>query len=192
MARIGVCKVEGCDKTLIVAHGFCDPHYRRFKRHGDPLKGKTGQGKPLEWLQTNSTFGGPECLEWPYSKMRHGYGHLLYMGSFTPAHRLMCEMVHGAAPTPSHQAAHSCRNPPCCNPRHLRWATPQENTDDKVLHGTVRHGEACANTFLSRREVVAIRRLERSGVVQRRIAEAFGVSPQRVNEIVKRKAWKHV
>lgn len=33
-----ICKVDGCDH---VAHGagYCDPHYSRWRRHGDPLAG---------------------------------------------------------------------------------------------------------------------------------------------------------
>lgn len=33
------CDVEGCPNTKI-AQGFCDNHYRRFRKHGDPLAGR--------------------------------------------------------------------------------------------------------------------------------------------------------
>jgi hypothetical protein len=32
-----VCAVEGCDRTG-ARRGWCDAHYRRWQRHGDPLK----------------------------------------------------------------------------------------------------------------------------------------------------------
>lgn len=37
------CKVEGCPKLIKYA-GFCEMHYRRFKRHGDPTV-----GRPQHW-----------------------------------------------------------------------------------------------------------------------------------------------
>lgn len=32
-----ICAVNGCEKQ-VVARGFCDTHYRRFKKHGDTSK----------------------------------------------------------------------------------------------------------------------------------------------------------
>lgn len=32
------CSVPDCS-SFVVGHGFCDPHYRRYRRHGDPLVG---------------------------------------------------------------------------------------------------------------------------------------------------------
>lgn len=34
------CSVENCDGAL-VARSFCNRHYLKFKKHGDPLKGKS-------------------------------------------------------------------------------------------------------------------------------------------------------
>lgn len=34
-----ICSVDGCDKCS-AAFGYCLQHYRRFKRHGDPLGGR--------------------------------------------------------------------------------------------------------------------------------------------------------
>ena len=51
------------------------------------------------------------------------------------AHVQACEWAHGPKPTALHEVAHSCRNRVCVNPRHLRWATRQENADDRMRHG---------------------------------------------------------
>jgi hypothetical protein len=106
----------------------------------------------------------------------------------------MCLLAHGEPPSAEHQAAHSCGKGHlgCVNPKHLRWATPSENINDQLAHGTMRTGERHAGSYISERDVIAIRRLYANGVVQRRLAEAFDLSPQRVNEIIKRKAWKYV
>ena len=49
-------------------------------------------------------------------------------------HRLVCAAFHGPPPTPEHQAAHSDGNPSNNTRSNLRWATPQENSDDKKIH----------------------------------------------------------
>ncbi len=36
MIKVRTCSVEGCENTR-VAWGWCDKHYRRWKRYGDPL-----------------------------------------------------------------------------------------------------------------------------------------------------------
>jgi predicted XRE-type DNA-binding protein len=101
----------------------------------------------------------------------------------------MCLIDNGEPDSLDLVAAHSCNNPQCVNPHHVRWDTQINNMADKFKDGTLIHGEALS--FLTEREVVAMRRLYQSGVLQRRIAEAFDVSPQRVNEIVKGKTWKY-
>lgn len=34
------CSVDGCERS-VTARGWCDAHYRRWRRHGDPLGGRT-------------------------------------------------------------------------------------------------------------------------------------------------------
>ena len=46
-----ICSVEGCDKK-VKAKGYCNNHYARFKRNGDPVKEmrpKIDQSKPCSW-----------------------------------------------------------------------------------------------------------------------------------------------
>jgi hypothetical protein len=49
--------------------------------------------------------------------------------------RLLCEEIYGPPPTSKHQAAHNtpngCVGGLCVNGGHLRWATNQENMQDK-------------------------------------------------------------
>lgn len=46
-----ICSIDGCGKNRI-GHGFCRAHYKRFKKHGDPLGGgperKSGVGCNVE------------------------------------------------------------------------------------------------------------------------------------------------
>lgn len=47
-----VCSVKNCDRPMH-GHGYCQPHLRKFNRHGDPLGGKTpakhGDHNSVEW-----------------------------------------------------------------------------------------------------------------------------------------------
>ena len=76
-----------------------------------------------------------ECIDWPYSIV-NGYGVINQKERRGYVHRFICIAKHGRPPTKRHQAAHSCNNPPCCNWRHLRWATPKENQHDRIAAGT--------------------------------------------------------
>ena len=75
------------------------------------------------------------CLIWPFSTTR-GYGAFARSGKKFYAHRFMCELVHGCAPSDIHEAAHSCGDTACVNPHHLSWKTPSENMLDSRGHGT--------------------------------------------------------
>jgi hypothetical protein len=48
-------------------------------------------------------------------------------------HQIACAYKHGIVD--GMFALHSCDNPPCCNPKHLRWGTQQENVQDIFKRG---------------------------------------------------------
>ena len=138
---IRLCAVDTCERPHF-CKGYCRLHYERWKRHGSPdvvLKRLSVRGEPMRWLLQHAIHLGDECLTWPFARFPDGRAH---MNGRKPT-RVMCEMAHGPAPTPQHEAAHSCGkgHEACINPQHLRWATPVENAADKVVHGTVLEGE---------------------------------------------------
>ena len=75
----------------------------------------------------------------------------------------------------------------------LKWGTHQENTDDKVRHGTMPIGERNGSAFLTRQEVLLIReRWGLGGVTKKQIAAVFGVTDVLVGKIIRREIWKHI
>lgn len=99
--------------------------------------GRKGRGAGYLWLQQHVNFNGEECLIWPLTKDGQGRGAVGVNGKLLRAHRVMCELVHGPAPTPEHHAAHSCGNGhlACVHPKHVSWKTKEENARDRVRDG---------------------------------------------------------
>lgn len=191
MTDIRACSVNGCGAPLL-ARGWCKRHYDRWRRHGDPhicLKPMVARGAPMQWLIENAEHNGDDCLIWPFARHPDGRAH---MRAGKPS-RIMCELAHGQPPTDKHEAAHSCGKgyDACVNPQHLRWATPVENTADKVEHGTLLNGSRLPQAKLTENQVREIRALK-GKLFQREIAAMFGVQITCINKILNGKSWRHV
>lgn len=108
--------------------------------------------------------------------------------------RLMLLTFVGEPPTSKHQAAHgdgNCQNNSLSN---LRWATPQENMDDQLLHGTRLRGERCWSSKLTREDVLVIKAAlarKRVGDI-RKLAKVFGVGENAIDRINRGSRWKHI
>lgn len=165
-------------------------HYTRWRRHGDPEH--TENGKPEQWLRDNLEHDSNECLKWPFGGRDNGYGTLVFEGQHGSAHRFMCRLKHGEAPTELHEAAHSCGkgHEGCVNPNHLSWKTPSENQADRVLHGTSNRGERMGTSKLDRNQVAEIRASYVPRIMSySKLAEKYGVSAGAIGDIVRGKNW---
>ncbi|WP_257541206.1 HNH endonuclease [Sphingobium sp. CFD-1] len=75
--------------------------------------------------------GPDECWPW-LASCKDGYGRFKIASYETViASRVALVLETGEEHLDLH-ALHSCDNPPCCNPTHLRWGTPEENAIDKI------------------------------------------------------------
>lgn len=149
--------------------------------------------KNMKWV--NSIMGRAptdDCIEWPFSKRESGYGQIVWKYKRTTSHRVVCEIAHGAPEDPSYQAAHSCGNRSCCNPKHLSWKTPLENIHDKIDHGTQLKGEDIYCSKLRSRDVQTIKKLLREGRTVKSVAEEFSVSIGAISDIKLLKSWRHI
>lgn len=102
-----------------------------------------GVSQSRDWLTAHAKHRGDACLAWPFGKDRHGYGQVQEAPrskKIVRAHRVMCELAHGAPASPDLYATHNCGKGHlgCINPKHLEWKTASGNQYDRRTHGT--HG----------------------------------------------------
>lgn len=187
-----LCSIQGCNKPHY-GKGFCNLHWRRNHKHGNPYfaEYRAPKGVPLAWLLAHVGFKGDECLLWPFAKNTWGYGDLWVDRRHVRANRYMCELAHGAPPSASHEALHSCGNGhlACVNPTHLRWGTSAENKADTLAHGKRLRGEMSVKSKLTRVDVLLIRSLLSEGISQRVIARRFNICQQAVSDIKMGHNW---
>lgn len=190
MAEAKICTVKGCGKPFL-ARGWCRAHYLRWRKYGEPEGESARRRRPLKWLLERLCADSDECLLWPFGRTGMGYAALYPDGERqVMAHRWVCERVHGPQPDGKPWVAHSCGNGHlgCVNPRHLRWATPKENGEDRVAHGKAPRGSGHLSARLSETEALAIYALKGS-VSHREAARRFGVTHGAVSAIWAGRAW---
>jgi len=150
------------------------------------ISNRRGQGRGFLWLQAHIDYRYDDCLKWPFSRDTHGYGQLGHEGKVIKAHRKMCELKNGRAPTPAHEAAHSCGrgHQACINPNHLFWKTRGENQQDR----TDNYGRGTPRYKLTEDDVAVIRSLF-SSETNLAIAKRFDVTPGTISKIKNGKHW---
>lgn len=193
--RFKSCSVEGCKGNAHYSvqgrKGFCNSHYKRLWRHGNPTAGITANGEPLRFIKEVALqYEGDECLIWPFARAESGYGRLSVDGKLEVASRYVCGLVYGKPPTPKHEAAHSCGkgDSGCVTKGHLSWKTRQGNKDDELIHGTRNRGERQGNSKLSVSEVREIKAMK-GREPARSLSVRFGVSLSHIWRIQNGKEW---
>lgn len=192
MAARGVCAVEGCGKPIHLRQ-WCNAHYIRWRRHGDPEGGGptlAARGEPARWMRERLGHNGRDCLFWPFGRTGSGYGVIYDGAGQERTHRWVCEKVHGAPPSALHEAAHTCGNGHlgCVSGGHLYWATGIENAADRDQHGRTSRGETHVTAKLTNEAVLAIYRL-RGGQTYEATAAQFGTSKGAVADILNGRSW---
>ena len=173
-----ICKIKECDNKLL-AKGYCNKHYKRFREHGDPFHveierhemAKTSEYTTWRSMiqrccDGNSTnyknYGGRDitvCNSWRYS--------------FKTFYKDM-------GPKPFLKAQIDRKNNDLGYfPANCHWVTNAQNQQNK------------SNNRLTMEKAKTIRRRYKSeNISQRKLAWIYGVSLMTINRILNKKIWK--
>jgi hypothetical protein len=124
------------------------------------------------------------CWLWTGCKDKDGYGFFRDKGKNLKAHRVSLAMrlmrpLRGLA-------LHSCDNPSCVNPDHLREGNNSMNQIDAVNRGRRTSQKLTAD------DVTRIREAHLFGASARDLSQAYGVDSASIYSIVNREKWRHV
>ncbi|WP_156424901.1 hypothetical protein [Novosphingobium fuchskuhlense] len=138
--------------------------------------------------------GPDECWEWQGYRDRYGYWQVRTESGVKAASRVALLLASNLQRSDLH-ALHSCDNPPCCNPNHLRWGTPAENSADKSKRGRHRNkafgGFDNPNCKIAPEALPEIVRLIDEGVLTNgAIGTRFGVTHAMISKIRTGNAWR--
>lgn len=148
---------------------------------------------PNEYFWSKVKIGPKEeCWHWQGSVYSRGYGIIRIGDRRIGAHRFSLELALGRPLLPGMFAIHSCDNPPCVNPSHLREGTAKMNTDDKIERGRQAVGVATNVAKFSDDTVREARILHAQGLGFTEIGRRFGVSRTTAHYAVSGRTWKHV
>lgn len=171
--RASVCSVQGCTGKYR-SNGFCLDHYNQDRNQSRRVA-RGSDGSEVAWPRDAVLAAvksqTDECILWQHRLDKWGYPRFRKDRRNVRAHREVCRIAHGAPPTSAHVTRHACNTPRCINPRHLKWGTRQENSDDMVRAGRSMAGRSVRHLAQTEREVIA-----NSPLVARLLAEQFKVS----------------
>lgn len=111
---------------------------------------------------------------WTWRGKRHG------------AHALALSFTTGELRSPGLDTCHSCDNPICCNPDHLRFDSHLSNVQEMHERGR----SVSPNARLTEADVRTIRTRRAHGAPQKILARDYGLSAAYVSEIVRGLTWK--
>lgn len=130
------CSVIGCPSSVL-ARGWCNKHYKRWRQHGDPLAGHLRLPFP-ESLTERMEEQVTGCIYF-MGGTSDGYGSIWRNGRVVRAHVAAYELFIGPIPA-GHEVDHLCHNADpgcdtwascphrrCVNPDHLEAVTHSVN-----------------------------------------------------------------
>lgn len=174
-----------------------------FTRHGTPQtalrKGNRFVAMDITERFLRHVRIGDGCWEWIGNADPAGYGKFTWASKvFKRAHRVAWVLLGGnPEPPPSTFLLHSCDNPRCVRPSHLREGTQKQNIADmdargrrgrKALSAYLR-GEAHPRATITVEQAREIKRMLAENVKPSVIARSVGIKRQTVYNIKYTGTW---
>jgi hypothetical protein len=163
---------------------FCDARGRMRKYViGHSRKGKCLSLAQRFWTKVDKTKSD-SCWLWSAYKSKDGYGHIKLPGrngALKSAHRISWQLTFGNIPH-GVNVCHTCDNPSCVNPAHLFLGSDTDNMQDALAKNRLR-------SKLNQEMASDIRKKYKNGILQRRLAEEYGVTQGQISRIVNRESW---
>ena len=139
-----------------------------------------------------------QCWEWKGAKSPRGYGSFFVKKdhdgkkTYKRAHRLSYELKNGEIPDGMY-VLHSCDNPSCVNPNHLRVGTQLENVADmtKRKRAPYRKGASHGKAVLTELSVQRIRIID-GALSAPRLAKILNVTKSAISKVKDNDNWKHI
>lgn len=151
------------------------------------------------WARVDKSGGRDACWPWTATRLPQGYGlvQCTFAGLKYPAgtHRVAYWLTHGGTfPKDPVCVLHSCDNPSCCNPKHLRLGDRLENMADKMARGRqhVYHNPCYKLKPADVRFIHVHYRRVGNHSNSKELAKRFGVSPAAITAIAAGRSWTHI
>lgn len=146
------------------------------------------------WLKVDR---GDDDVCWLWTGLTGGsadYGYISVKGKMRRAHRVAWSISNGRDIPSGMCILHSCDNPKCCNPSHLRLGTQLENIREREAKGRGVAARVFGNdrkwcTKLTWDKVCLIRDRAESGETHTAIAASYGMGRSAISRIIRGEAW---
>jgi hypothetical protein len=135
-----------------------------------------------------------ECWIWTASTNKDGYGQFSINGKQIRSHRFSYECYNGPIPNGFRLLIrHSCDNPACVSPYHLKIGSYQDNSDDAVDRNRICCGENSPLSKLTEENVKDIlNSLYENNINYKELSKIYNVHPDTIKSISLGNSWKHI
>lgn len=135
--------------------------------------------------------GPDDCWEWSACRRLQGYGAFKLSGQIYLANRVAYFLTHGIDPGKMF-VLHSCHNPPCCNPAHLRLGTHSENMREMCESGRGNQRYQESRKSFRESDIPIIRARREAGETYRSIAKDYGVHLSTIYKLANGESYAYV
>ena len=135
------------------------------------------------------------CWVWTGCKGTNGYGWFWDGHHQRRAHRYAWQLYHHQPIPDGKIIMHTCDNPACVRPYHLKLGTITDNNRDMGLKGRSalhKYMVGPNGRVLRPQDVRAVKLLLKLGCTGRAIAHCFDVNQATIYTIRRGKSWKHI